>query len=52
MIHPAPALRRISINLRLHPRLLFWNGNPGVLAFVDLIFRFFHRLTRLIVHPA
>src|ERR1700692_3326226 len=44
MIHPAPELRRISINLRLYPRLLFRNENPGVLAFVDLIFRFFHRL--------
>ena len=50
--HHALELRRISVNLRLDPRLPFRNENPGVPAFVDLIFRFFHRLTRLIAHAA
>jgi hypothetical protein len=52
MLHHALEFRRISVNLRLYPRLLFRNENPGILAVVDLIFRFFHRLTRLVVHAA
>jgi hypothetical protein len=52
MIHHALELQSISVNLRLYPRLLFRNENPEVLAFVDLIFRFFHRLTRLIIAHA